>query len=123
MYRYIIPLILAGGKSSRMGSNKFLIKIKEKSFLEKINENLLEIGFLKIIINGNNCFGYNFLTDYINNLGPISALKIFQKILKKFNKCIIMPCDMPLIDKKNIFLYIFFFKKKIFFIKKKFSQY
>lgn len=95
-------IILAGGKSSRFGSNKAMYKIEQKPMLEKIVEKL-ETSFHKIYIIGNKKQDFKgikgkveYLTDVIPDKGPLGGLYTgLSKSDSQFNY--LQACDMPFI--------------------------
>ena len=60
MYNDITGIILAGGKSTRMGQNKSLLKIGEYTIIERV-VNLLKPLFPELILITNNPEEYSFL--------------------------------------------------------------
>ncbi len=103
--RDITGVILSGGKSSRMGMNKALLKIGEITIIEKIAK-LLESTFEKVILITNTPEDYEFLgipifEDLFKNKGPLAGIHSALKNSTK-NKIFVLPCDMPLITKDLI---------------------
>ncbi len=104
METLISAVILAGGKSSRMGENKALLKINNLSLIEKIY-NIVAI-FTNDIIISCNTEEYNFLKsrkvhDLHHNCGAISGILAgLQQI--KYQKSLIISCDVPLVNEKLI---------------------
>jgi molybdopterin-guanine dinucleotide biosynthesis protein A len=73
----ITGIILAGGKSTRMGTDKALIQIAGKTLLERVIEVCRPICS-EIIISSNNPehdkSGYQIIPDEIHNCGPIGGI-------------------------------------------------
>lgn len=73
----ITGIILAGGKSLRMGTDKAFLKLNEKTLLERTIE-LVQPICNSIIISSNNPehekFGYKIIPDEIKNCGPLSGI-------------------------------------------------
>jgi molybdopterin-guanine dinucleotide biosynthesis protein A len=73
----ITGIILAGGKSTRMGTDKALIKIGDKNLLETVIE-ICKPVCKTIIISSNNPehanYGYPVVIDEINECGPIGGI-------------------------------------------------
>ena len=74
----ITAVILAGGKSSRFGSNKALAKFKGVRLIERVTDVLSTI-FTRLIIITNNPVEYSYLhiplyQDLIEGLGPIGGI-------------------------------------------------
>lgn len=94
-------IILAGGKSSRMGSDKGLIHLNGKPMIQYIIETMESLN-LPILIIANNeeylKFGYPVYPDLIPELGPVGGI---YTALSKTNasKNIIVSCDTPFVSK------------------------
>lgn len=95
-------IILAGGKSSRMGEDKALLEYEGKYFIEKITE---ELSFFdeKIIARGNNSAlteitdsGWKVIPDIYPDHGPMGGLHAALKECES-NAMFVVTCDMPLI--------------------------
>ena len=104
----ILGVILAGGKSSRFGSNKAEAHLGDKTLLEhtisKVEKNFLEVLIVSnnesIKINKKNVF---LVKDYIKGqLGPLigilSAMKWIEQYNKKYKWIATFPCDTPFFD-------------------------
>ena len=104
----ILGVILAGGKSSRFGSNKADAHLGDKTLLEhtisKVEKNFLEVLIVSnnesIKINKKNVF---LVKDYIKGqLGPLigilSAMKWIEQNNKKYKWIATFPCDTPFFD-------------------------
>lgn len=96
----ITGIILAGGKSSRMGCDKGLIYYKGQPFLKYII-NALNPLVSKIIIVSNNedydKFNLQRLPDLISDSGPLAGLYTGLKHSQtKYN--LVLSCDVPLIN-------------------------
>ena len=108
----IIGVILAGGKSSRFGSDKSLIKLGNKTLIEHALSKI-EKDFNEILIVSNqhefqilkkNIFVIN---DYIDGqLGPLvgilSAMKWVKQNKRNYKWIASFPCDTPFFDTKII---------------------
>jgi molybdopterin-guanine dinucleotide biosynthesis protein A len=97
----ITGIILAGGKSERMGTDKGLIKLNNKPFIEHIIT-ALEALVSNIIIVTNSkdydAFGLIRVEDKIKNAGPLAGIYSGLKASKSaFN--LVMSCDIPLINR------------------------
>jgi molybdopterin-guanine dinucleotide biosynthesis protein A len=101
----ITAFILAGGSSSRIGSNKALLEIGGKSLISRLIEIVHPI-FDEVIISSNESELYEgtdkrIIKDIITGRGPLggihSALQ-FTKTEKNF----FVSCDMPFISKDVI---------------------
>lgn len=96
----ITGIILAGGKSSRMGTDKALIDVKGKKLIE------YSIAVMKqicghIIISASNPvyekFGFPIVADSFQGIGPIAGLEACLRYSKtKIN--LVAPCDSPFLS-------------------------
>jgi len=100
----ITGIILAGGKSSRMGSDKALLKINNTTFIEKIIE-VMQPYVDEIIIISNNSnhdrFNIRREEDFIKEAGPLAGL-LTGLYRAKHEHIIALSCDIPMISKKVI---------------------
>ncbi len=105
MYSDITGVILAGGKSSRMGTNKSFLKIGNKFIIEIITE-LMSSIFQKNILSTNTPDEYKFLNllmveDIFKYSGPLAG--IHSALLKSSTeKNFIISCDLPLMNREMI---------------------
>lgn len=94
-------IILAGGKSSRMGFDKQFLRIDDKSLMESVIETLKE-EFDEIIIISNKPeeygdYPYTILRDSLESNGPLIGIYTGLKEAKSEYSYII-GCDMPHIN-------------------------
>ena len=93
----ITGIILSGGKSKRMGSDKGFIEIEGKPMIQHVIEHVWPLCD-QLLISTNreeyNRFGFPVIPDVIDDAGPaggiISCLPEAQN-----EKCIIISCDLP----------------------------
>jgi molybdopterin-guanine dinucleotide biosynthesis protein A len=94
--------ILAGGKSSRMGEEKGLIKIHNKFIIEYVVDELKPL-FKKLIIISNNDdyskLGLEVIPDLIKDIGPAGGIYTALRHSDTVNNFIVS-CDMPFITSK-----------------------
>jgi len=97
-------IILAGGKSERMGKDKGLMDWKGKPLVQYSIEALRQFCD-HIIISTNNDeyarFGFPLIKDEYPNIGPMGGLHAGLKASKSEHH-IILSCDMPLVDAEII---------------------
>lgn len=96
----ITGIILAGGKSSRMGSDKGMIQLNGKRFIEHILEALIpNVSDIIIIANNDNYnnLGYKVYEDIIKDHGPLGGIYTGLRNSKTENN-IIVSCDIPFIN-------------------------
>lgn len=94
-------IILAGGKSQRMGTDKGLLLLKGKPFVTHIYEALKPIVGDNIVVVSSNAdydaLGYNRIEDMIADKGPVGGLYTALKQSKtKFN--LVLSVDVPLVS-------------------------
>jgi molybdopterin-guanine dinucleotide biosynthesis protein A len=101
----VTAIILAGGKSRRMGSNKALLKYGDTTFIERQIARLSTI-FHEIILSANDASIYAHLPlpvvpDIMPGKGPLSG--ICAGIMRSTNYyTFVVACDMPFISEKVI---------------------
>ncbi len=105
MYNDITCFILSGGKSSRMGRNKSLLKINNQTIIEYIIA-LLKTQFSDIYLVTNSKEEYEFLNipmyeDIYKNMGPLGGIHS-ALTHSGTEKNFIISCDIPLITNQMI---------------------
>lgn len=94
-------IILAGGKSSRMGTDKGLVQINEIPMVERVIKAVKKAGITNInIVSGNSeykKFGFPVFPDLVPEKGPLGG--IYTGLLKSSTaKNLILSCDIPFIN-------------------------
>lgn len=114
MLRYFCPIILAGGKSYRFGSNKVFFKINAFYLLDLQINFLLDFGFLSIYISGH-VKGYFNILDNSLKKGPLNGIFTTYFFLKSgyYSHILFLPIDLFFFCKKFIFFILG--KSKIFY--------
>ncbi|NJB83193.1 molybdenum cofactor guanylyltransferase [Wenyingzhuangia aestuarii] len=100
MQKNITGIILAGGKSSRMGTDKGTILLNDITFTQHIINNLAPIVDEIIIVSDNenyDQFGVKRIPDNVKNYGPVAAVYTGLKASKTAYS-IIVSCDSPKVD-------------------------
>jgi molybdopterin-guanine dinucleotide biosynthesis protein A len=101
----ITGIILCGGKSSRMLTNKALLKLGNKTVIEIILSEMEKV-FNEVIISANECDVFSFLNysivkDIQINRGPLEG--IYSALKKSSTRDnFVTTCDLPFIDHKMI---------------------
>lgn len=96
----ITGIILAGGKSSRMGSDKGIVELNKKKFIEHILDAVLpNVNEVIIIANNDNYnyLGYKVIKDIIKDCGPLGGIYTGLMNSKTENN-IVVSCDIPFIS-------------------------
>ena len=128
----ILGVILAGGKSSRFGSNKSLSKLANNKLIEHVI-NKIDTYFPEILVVSNDSGlqienqKIKIIKDCIKGyLGPLagvlSAMKYANSFENKFKWIITFPCDTPFFEKLIVEQMIEKAtspKEKIYFVKDK----
>ena len=104
-YSDITGIILSGGSSSRMGTDKGLLKFGSKSLIER-SASLMSRIFKNILISTNDSESYSFLSlpmveDQYKGYGPVSGIHA-ALVESSTDKNFILSCDMPLISEEMI---------------------
>ncbi|WP_341216907.1 molybdenum cofactor guanylyltransferase [uncultured Wocania sp.] len=96
----ITGIILAGGKSSRMGTDKGFLMLNKKPFIQYSIEALSPLVSEIIIVSNNSkydSFNLKRVNDIINNAGPIAGIcSGLEASSTTYN--LILSCDIPLIN-------------------------
>ena len=106
--KHITGIILAGGKSSRMGTDKGFVLYKNKSFVQHIIEALQPLVTEIIIVSNNpdyDVFGIKRVNDIIENAGPLAGVYTGLHYSETENNLVIS-CDVPLINSETLTLLI-----------------
>lgn len=96
----ITGIILAGGKSTRMGTNKGFIFFKNKTFVEHIITAIQPLVDEIIIISNHenyDQFELKRYDDLIKNAGPLAGIYTGLHYSKTENN-LLVSCDVPLIN-------------------------
>ncbi|GAA0859259.1 molybdenum cofactor guanylyltransferase [Aliiglaciecola litoralis] len=92
----IIGVVLSGGASRRMGTDKALLEIAQQSMLERAVQVLKQTTVTKVEIsrNGRN---KDYISDILPNKGPLSGI---HSVAMRFpySDLIVLPVDLPLIS-------------------------
>lgn len=101
MYKDITAIVLAGGKSKRMGKEKALLHIGDKTIIDVLIEKL-KTRFSKILLSTNNPESFAFLKipmveDYYKNVGPLGGIHA-GLLESETEKNFIISCDLPLMS-------------------------
>src|SRR5690606_13030059 len=98
--KHITGIILSGGKSSRMGSEKGFMSYNGKPFIQHSIEALKPLGMEIIMVSNNvdyDVFGLKRIEDVMENAGPLAGLYsgLHQS---KTDYNLVLSCDIPLIN-------------------------
>ncbi len=100
----ITGIILAGGKSSRMGTDKGLLELNGKSFIAHIIDAVKPLVNTLIIVSDHtdhDQFGFERIEDSIKDAGPLAGLYSgLNHSTTNYN--LVVSCDMPLITTNTL---------------------
>jgi molybdopterin-guanine dinucleotide biosynthesis protein A len=90
--------VLSGGKSSRMGRDKSLIRIQKKTLTALTVAKLLKAGFGPVFVVGpKKAYGLpkdiEIIGEKYRGFGPLSGIEAALRHAKK--DCMVVPCDLP----------------------------
>ena len=95
----ITGIVLAGGKNSRMGSDKGLLMLDGRRFIDQILASLIPLVDEVIIISNSNNYdhlGFKVFSDIVTDCGPMGG--IYTGLVNSSTvKNIILSCDIPFI--------------------------
>ena len=98
-------IVMAGGKSKRMGTDKSMLSIKGQSFIETICNQLHE-SFDEILISANQpdkfaFLGFKVIPDKVPEQGPLMGIaSALEASNNEFN--FVVACDIPKINLKYV---------------------
>lgn len=101
-------IILAGGKSSRMGVDKGLMTFRGKAMVEHVINVVKPLVTAIMVVSNNNeyeQFGYPVYKDIIKDKGPIAGIYTGLKH-SQTTKNIVLSCDVPFINEAVLKLLI-----------------
>ncbi|MDD4767896.1 MAG: molybdenum cofactor guanylyltransferase [Desulfotomaculaceae bacterium] len=97
----VAGVILAGGKSRRMGTDKAFLTVGRDAMIERAAAELGKV-FPEILISGGDeetgaRLGLKVVPDLIKGWGPLSGIHASLKAARS-RKCLFVPCDMPFLS-------------------------
>ena len=121
MYKDITGIILSGGNNKRMGMNKSLLKIGDKTIIERVRDQIQEI-FKDVILITNTPDEYKFLDlpiyyDLFKRKGPLAGIHS-GLTHSSSEKIFIISCDLPFIIPEMIKYLIDFNTEKLITVAK-----
>ncbi len=97
---HCIGLVLAGGRSSRMGQNKAYLQRQDQSMLEYASAQLSACGVDEVVVSGSNSGG---IADIVDDGGPLAGIHAALSQLDT-QALLVLPVDMPLMTKQQLSL-------------------
>jgi molybdopterin-guanine dinucleotide biosynthesis protein A len=91
-------VVLAGGKSSRMGRSKALMEYRGYPLVKHMTELLRQAGCGTVHISGD-VPGYDGIPDAVRHDGPGRAMiDLLRRFQSDYERLLFVPVDMPLIE-------------------------
>lgn len=89
-------LLLAGGRSSRMGTDKAELSYLGKTFMENLLEKAEQLGIKKKFLSGHdsNLEGVRVVQDYYKDRGPLGGMHACMREMQT-DYCLVLPVDVP----------------------------
>lgn len=97
----IAGVVLAGGRSSRMGQNKAFLEYKGITLLDHMIRILKETGLSDIYVSGD-IKDYLCIPDLMPYNGPAHAICNVMKSLQAYNSVLFVPVDMPFLSSEAL---------------------
>lgn len=121
MYKDVTGIILSGGKSSRMGGNKSLLKFEDQTIIERVRD-LMKSLFNEVILITNDPADYKFLSipifeDLFKQKGPLAGIHS-GLTHSSSEKNFIISCDLPFITPEMIKYLVDFRTEKLITVAK-----
>ncbi len=93
---FIAGIVLAGGKSSRMGRNKALLPYKGQPLIDHMTALLHDAGLQDVFISGD-LPNYPCIYDEIPAAGPVEGIRSVLRHKPGYQGYLFVPVDMPLL--------------------------
>lgn len=97
LFQPCLGVVLAGGKSSRMGQDKANLQRNQQDMLSFSKALLKNAGSSQVIVSGDE----HGISDTISNIGPLGGI---QTVIKQFKPqaLLILPVDLPLMTAEEL---------------------
>lgn len=97
MHKKVAGIILAGGKSSRMGQDKAFLNYNGIFLIDHMIKILQEFGLENIYVSGS-FDGYPCIPDSVEYKGPAQAIEgVLNTLNPSYDSALFVPVDMPMI--------------------------
>ena len=102
----LYSLLLAGGKSSRMGKDKSTLVYEGQTLLERSLDLLNQLGADHVLISGD-IQGHDSIPDLLPDCGPFGGLHAAIHFIDKKSGMdgsllLLIPVDMPMLDEQSL---------------------
>lgn len=93
-----LGVVLAGGRSLRMGMDKAKLLIAKQTLLERSIDLLNNCGIKQICVSGRS-YGQQWVLDHLPSKGPLAGIYsvLAAAQYQKYTQLLIIPVDMPLL--------------------------
>lgn len=95
MHKKTLGVVLAGGRSSRMGEDKALLCIEAQSMIDRTSALLAKTSVEKVVVSRNDDKHKHF-SDIIPDKGPLSGIHSIATRFPHYN-LMVVPVDLPLL--------------------------
>lgn len=95
----IAGIVLAGGRSSRMGQDKALLDFKGQPLIRHMRGLLQDLGLKDVFMSGH-CEDYPCIEDTAPFAGPVQGIKSVLSQKPGYAGYLFVPVDMPLLSGK-----------------------
>lgn len=97
--RPLVGVVLAGGRSQRMGRDKALLEYKGSTLLAKQVDCLAALCD-RVVVSGNYA-GFDCVRDQLSDVGPLAGLHAVAAMFAE-SALLVLPVDMPAIDSRHL---------------------
>jgi len=98
-----LGVVLAGGKSSRMGADKALLPFCGRTLLQHQYEKMVSVvGSENVVVSGNYP-QYQHIVDQDHGIGPLGGISSIVKQFANTEYFVFLPVDMPNLSEKTLF--------------------
>lgn len=98
----VAGVVLAGGRSSRMGINKALLSYKGQTLVSHMANILHRADIQDVFISGD-VPGYDCIGDAVRHDGPAQAMySLLEHFSADYERLLFIPVDMPLMQVKTL---------------------
>ena len=91
----VVGILLAGGRSARMGRDKALLPYRGRTLIEHMAALLQASGARRVLVSGPLRTGYASVPDRRPGLGPLGGIQAVAAALAGCAQLLIVPVDMP----------------------------
>jgi molybdopterin-guanine dinucleotide biosynthesis protein A len=90
-------VLLAGGRSSRMGQDKALLEFNGVRLIDRAMSELRQLKLRRIIVSGRD-YGFPWVKDSVPDFGPLGGLySVIHTLGRAGEWWLVIPVDMPLL--------------------------